>query len=109
MVSLSVKMTPRRTMTQDDTVRVTLRLPKDLHAELVDAAEIMECSLNKQIVRWLEAGRDDDLWNRLIGIRSEKWLQVIEDMQKEHEARYTEAKRRIIAVGATKNVKKGAA
>jgi hypothetical protein len=96
-------------MTKDDTVRVTLRLPKDLHAELVDAAGLMEGSLNKQIVSWLRAGRDDDLWYRLIGIRPEKWLQVIEDMQKEHEARYTEAKRRIISVRATKSVKKGAA
>jgi len=96
-------------MTKDDTVRVTLRLPKDLHAELVDAAGLMEGSLNKQIVSWLRAGRDDDLWFRLMNIRKEKWLQEIEDMQKEHEARYTEARRRLISVFGTKNVKKGAA
>jgi hypothetical protein len=96
-------------MRQDDSVRITLRLPKDLHQELVYAAEQSEWSLNKQIVSWLRAGRDDDLWFRLMNIRKEKWLQEIEDMQKEHEARYTEARRRLISVFGTKNVKKGAA
>jgi predicted HicB family RNase H-like nuclease len=41
-------------------VRITLRLPADLHAWLVSEAKHARRSLNSQIVHRLEAGRGND-------------------------------------------------
>ncbi|MCX4883638.1 MULTISPECIES: Arc family DNA-binding protein [unclassified Streptomyces] len=42
----------------DDEVRITLRLPADLHAWLATQAKSARRSLNSEIVYRLEAGRD---------------------------------------------------
>ncbi|MFJ8850796.1 Arc family DNA-binding protein [Streptomyces sp. NPDC102437] len=41
----------------DHEVRVTLRLPADLHARLVEEAKSARRSLNSEIVHRLESGR----------------------------------------------------
>lgn len=59
---------------QDDWIRITLRLPGDLHLKLVEAAA--NSSMNAEIVSRLEATFEtakgpDELWKALFELRAE--------------------------------------
>ena len=58
--------------TQDDYIRVTLRIPKDLHSQLADAAEETSKSMNAEIIARLNGsfGSQDSAIER--GRRIEK-------------------------------------
>jgi hypothetical protein len=76
MVSLS------GTMTQNDTTRITLRLPAKLHQRVSDSASDCGASLNAHIVRLINTGLEEDVGVRLMSLPEEDWPQEIESMRK---------------------------
>ena len=74
-------------MTQDDTIRVTLRMPAELHLEVSDSASVCGQSLNSQLNRLIEIGLREDVMSYLMGVPHELWVQEYEKWREASEER----------------------
>lgn len=73
-----MKKPPIQKPTQDDYVKSSLRLPRQLHAELLNAAEYHGRSLNAEILDRLQAAPVVDMLQELLRENAEMKLMIRE-------------------------------